>query len=97
MVSSSVEQAHGIGKRRDERKPPTMSQLMEIAHTVAQLLLEPYSAVLYQQNKGRLPAQMNEIKAKFGLLDDPKPEVEAEPEVEPEPEQPTQPPVEDRI
>lgn len=70
QVSATVEQAHGIGKRRDERKPPTMSQLMDIAHTVAQLLLEPYSTVLYQNNKGRLPEKLQEIKIKFGIIDE---------------------------
>ena len=69
-VSASVEQAHGIGKRRDERKPPTMSQLSDISHLVTQLLLEPYSSILYQNNKGKLPANIKAVRNKFGIYEE---------------------------
>ena len=88
-VSTGVEQAHGIGKRRDERTPPTMSQLSEIAHTVVQLLLQPFASVLYQNNRGKLPDNLEQIKIKFGMIDDVpdqnEPEIPEEPEIPPEP------------
>ena len=61
-VSTGVEQAHGIGKRRDERTPPTMPQLSEIAHTVVQLLLQPFASVLYQNNRGKLPENLEQVR-----------------------------------
>ena len=35
-VSALVENAHGIGKRRDTKTPPTLAQLSEVAHSVTQ-------------------------------------------------------------
>merc|ERR1711892_835201 len=70
-VSTYVEEAHGIGKRRDAKTPPTMSQLSVVAHSVVQLLLEPHSAQLYFDNKKVYPTNLAQVQIKYGVIDDP--------------------------
>ena len=70
-VSSYVEEAHGIGKRRDAKTPPAKSQLSVVAHSVVQLLLDPHSAQLYFDNKKYYPPNLNDIHIKYGLIEDP--------------------------
>jgi len=69
-VSTSVESAHGIGKRRESRTPPTLSELSELAHRVSQLLLDPYAATMYQNSKGYQPPKLHEVRVKYGIASD---------------------------
>lgn len=69
-VSTSVESAHGIGKRRESRTPPTLSELSELAHRVSQLLLDPYAATMYQNSKGFQPPKLHEVRVKYGIASD---------------------------
>ncbi|CAG5097444.1 Oidioi.mRNA.OKI2018_I69.XSR.g15079.t2.cds [Oikopleura dioica] len=69
-VSAAVESAHGIGKRRESRTPPTLSELSELAHRVSQLLLDPYAATMYQNSKGFAPPKLQEVRVKYGIATD---------------------------
>ena len=64
-----VKDAHGIGKRRDAKTPPTMSQLSVVAYSVIQLLLEPHSATLYYENKKVHPPNLQQVQIKYGLIE----------------------------
>ena len=64
-----IEDAHGIGKRRDAKTPPTMSQLSVVAYSVIQLLLEPHSATLYYENKKVHPPNLQQVQIKYGLIE----------------------------
>ena len=64
-----IKDAHGIGKRRDAKTPPTMSQLSVVAYSVIQLLLEPHSATLYYENKKVHPPNLQQVQIKYGLIE----------------------------
>ena len=64
-----MKDAHGIGKRRDAKTPPTMSQLSVVAYSVIQLLLEPHSATLYYENKKVHPPNLQKVQIKYGLIE----------------------------
>lgn len=89
-VSQYVEDAHGIGKRRDAKTPPTMSQLSVVAYSVIQLLLEPHSATLYYENKKVHPPYLQQVQIKYGLIEDPNSPVPDDEEKKEELPQPTE-------